>query len=95
MQVLESLKQAADSFFEFDIGTPKRVQTHVSARNTSAKYCYSKGYSLKSIGRILNRNHSSIIHSIYVSNVPDYFVDTKHILFEKLDQIIYTSTDKT
>ncbi|MGB1269866.1 MAG: helix-turn-helix domain-containing protein [Flavobacteriaceae bacterium] len=66
----ELLKKAVNFHFECDIDNPCRERKYVNARMTFAYIMKKRGYSLSSIGRMLVKNHATIIH--YLKNVEWY-----------------------
>lgn len=66
----ELLKKAVNFHFECDIDKPCRERRYVNARMTFAYIMKKRGYRLSSIGRMLVKNHATIIH--YLKNVEWY-----------------------
>lgn len=64
------LRKSVNYHFECDIDSKCRERRFVNARMTFSYIMKKRGYGLSSIGRLLNKNHATIIH--YLKNIEWY-----------------------
>jgi len=69
----KALRDSVNYHFQCDINSRCRERRFVNARMTFAWMMKKRGYSLSSIGRMMGRNHATIIH--YLKNV-EWYVKT-------------------
>jgi hypothetical protein len=69
-QEREELRRIVDKVFNTDLMNKRRYQSIVEARMVFSKILSDRGHSITTIGKYLNKNHSTIIH--YNRNVSDW-----------------------
>jgi hypothetical protein len=72
-----NLKKIINIVYELDLMESTRARRHVDARSIFSKVMFDEGYGYTDIGRILNKNHASIIHAVrsanwLIENVKDF-----------------------
>jgi len=72
-----NLKEIINIIYELDLMKPTRARRHVDARSIFSKIMFDEGHGYTDIGKILNKNHATIIHNVrsanwLVENVGDF-----------------------
>lgn len=80
----KALRDSVNYHFQCDINSRCRERRFVNARMTFAWMMKKRGYSLSSIGRMMGRNHATIIH--YLKNV-EWYVKTDFEFKETFDLV--------
>lgn len=88
-----TLKNIINSVYELDLMEKCRRTEYTDARLTFMSIMYDEGYGYSDIGRMLNKNHATIIHCLKSSDWmlknEKSFISKYHIVKE-----VYNSSDK-
>lgn len=66
----KALRSSVNTHFGVDINSNERTRSYVNARMTFAYFMHKKGYGLSRIGRMMGKDHSTILY--YLKNIEDY-----------------------
>ena len=75
---MEGLRIIVENNLEIDLVSKKRTRDIVDGRRIFSKILYDRNYSLTSIGKFLDKDHSTIIH--YIDEIDSLFKQD-HSLF--------------
>ena len=88
-----TLKNIINSVYELDLMEKCRRREYTDARLTFMRIMYDEGYGYSDIGRMIDKNHATIIHCLKSSDWmlknEKSFISKYHIVKE-----VYNSSDK-
>jgi len=97
----EIIEEVVNRHFRLNLRRNTRQRPYVNARATMSYLLRQKGYSLQAIGRILNKNHATIINLTknfewYLKSDPEFRHIYQNIAYEiaENDDAIYEKEEK-
>jgi IS30 family transposase len=73
----DELRNIVEDVFRVPLITKGRHRCYVTSRMVFSRVLVDRGHSKKSIGRYLNRNHSTVVH--YCKKFEDYYTRDKEL----------------